>query len=168
MGYPYLPNPYPQNPGPPGYPPNPYAQQAYAQQAEAFQMAQDESNLRMLSIFHFVYGGIMGLLTLGCLVYVIMGIAMAAGTGTSVGELVGGVIAIFGVILTVVVGVKAGLLLAAGYGLARKKHHTLCIVAACFSFLGIPLGTVLGVCTLIMLTKPNVKRLFENAALQGA
>lgn len=42
----------------------------------------------------------------------------------------------------------------------KHKHHTLCIVAAAFSCLSFPLGTVLGVFSLIVLTKPAAKTLF--------
>jgi len=42
----------------------------------------------------------------------------------------------------------------------RQKHHTLCIVAAAIVCLSFPLGTVLGVFSLIVLMKPEAKAIF--------
>lgn len=50
-----------------------------------------------------------------------------------------------------------------GWCFIKFKHHTTCVVAAIFACLSVPLGTALGVCSLILLTKPEAKRLFGKA-----
>ena len=42
----------------------------------------------------------------------------------------------------------------------KQQHHTLCIVAAAFCCLSFPLGTILGVISLIVLLKPEAKQLY--------
>lgn len=42
----------------------------------------------------------------------------------------------------------------------QQNHHTLCTIAAIFVCLSFPLGTVLGVFSLIVLLKPEAKALF--------
>ena len=55
------------------------------------------------------------------------------------------------------------LLIVAGRFLKRRKHLVFCIVVAGISCLFMPVGTVLGVFTIIVLSKPTVKALFEGA-----
>lgn len=45
----------------------------------------------------------------------------------------------------------------------KQRHHTLCIIAAAFCCLSFPLGTILGVFSLIVLLKPEAKQLFGIA-----
>jgi hypothetical protein len=61
----------------------------------------------------------------------------------------------------------AGCLLFAGRCLARQKAYMFCFVVACLSCLQMPLGTLLGVFTLIVLSRPSVKDRFE-AVRHGA
>jgi len=63
-----------------------------------------------------------------------------------------------GIGLMVIVHLVAGFYV--GNCFRRQKHHTLCIVAAVFVCLSFPLGTVLGVFSLIVLMKPEAKALF--------
>ena len=64
------------------------------------------------------------------------------------------------------VGILAGLTLAvltvaAGRRLAKYRSHTYCLVVAALLCLFMPLGTALGVFTLIVLMRPSVKQLFS-------
>lgn len=63
-----------------------------------------------------------------------------------------------GIALMVIVHLLAGFYV--GNCFRKQKHHTLCIVAAVFVCLSFPLGTVLGVFSLIVLMKPEAKVLF--------
>jgi hypothetical protein len=47
-----------------------------------------------------------------------------------------------------------------GRFLARRQHHTFCIVVSAIDCLSFPIGTLLGVFTLIVLFRPSVKQLF--------
>jgi hypothetical protein len=56
----------------------------------------------------------------------------------------------------------AVLLAVAGRCLARRKGYTFCLVVAGISCLFMPFGTILGVFTIVVLTRPSVKRLFNG------
>lgn len=50
-----------------------------------------------------------------------------------------------------------------GWCFMKFRHHTTCMVAAVFACLSVPLGTILGVISLVLLTKPETKRLFGQS-----
>ena len=50
----------------------------------------------------------------------------------------------------------------AAYSLSRHKNYRLCFVMACLELLDIPLGTILGVFEIIVLSRPSVKALYEG------
>ena len=56
------------------------------------------------------------------------------------------------------------LLLVAAARLRRRTSRTFCMVVAGISCLFMPIGTVLGVFTIIVLARPTVKALFESNA----
>jgi len=53
-------------------------------------------------------------------------------------------------------------MLIAGRNLAKRRHHTFCLVVAAISCIFMPFGTILGVLTIIVLMRPSVKGLFEG------
>jgi hypothetical protein len=126
--------------------------------------ADDESHLRLLSILHYVYGGLLALAAMFFSVYLIIGVAMIAaptpGAGAKGQMLAGGVLVAFGVIIMVLVGAKASFMIWAGRSLAAHRNYTLCMVMACLACLNVPLGTALGAFTLVVLSRPTVKTLF--------
>ena len=130
-------------------------------------MNQDEEHLKLLSIFHYVAGGITGVIACFPIMHLFMGLViLVAGLGeASVDEkfpvllislmfiLIPGFIILCGWSLAVC-------LIIAGSFLSRRKHYTFCFVIACISCLLMPYGTVLGVYTIIVLMRPTVKELF--------
>ena len=48
----------------------------------------------------------------------------------------------------------------AGSNLAKRKRYMFCLVIAAISCINTPLGTVLGIFTIIVLMRPSVKELF--------
>jgi len=48
-----------------------------------------------------------------------------------------------------------------GFYLRGRKHRTLCFVVAAFNCLHIPLGTILGIFTIIVLARDSVRAAFE-------
>jgi len=129
----------------------------------------DENNLRLLSIFHDVYAGLLSLFMLFSSIYVVLGAVMMAAPDPGVGDakIGGGIMMAFGLVLLAVIGAKVLLLVMAGRSLVARKAHTLCVVAAVLSCLMMPFGTVLGVFTLIVLFKPHVKAEFDRVAASG-
>ena len=126
---------------------------------------QDQQHLDLLGIFHYVVAGISALCSLIPVIHLAMGLAMVTGQFPhKPGEPDP---AMFGWIFVVLGGgfIAAGLafsaLLAyAGRCLRRRRRYTFCMVMAAISCAFMPFGTVLGVFTLVVLTRPSVKPLF--------
>ena len=53
------------------------------------------------------------------------------------------------------------LVLIAGRCIALRKRHTYCFVVACLECLWVPFGTVLGVFTILVLSRQSLKELFS-------
>ena len=127
-------------------------------------MTQDEEHLNLLSIFHYVVGGLTALLS--CIIFlpnVAIGIAMLCGAfqgNDAPPRFVGWFfILLFGA--PVLAGwILAGLVIAAGRKLRRRRSRTFCLVMAALECLLMPYGTVLGVFTIIVLMKDPVRELF--------
>jgi hypothetical protein len=128
-------------------------------------VTQDDEQLHLLSVFHYVLAAICALVSLLPLIYFGMGLAMMSGMGFDksgpfapffAGCLVA---AMGGIFLVFSVGYALALFLAARY-LAERRRHTFCVVVAAISCSFTPLGTVLGIFTLIVLFRPSVKALF--------
>ena len=131
------------------------------------QADQDLEHLRLLSIFHYVVGGMIALFSCIPIIHVVLGIVMVAapavfGPGAQrpppfIGFLfivIGGGIILFGWTL-------AALVIFAGRCLAQHTRYVYCLVIAALSCLFMPVGTVLGVFTIIVLMRPSVKGLFH-------
>lgn len=132
-------------------------------------MPGENENLRLLSVFHYVMGGIAALFALIPMIYVLFGVLVLTvpeGFGGGKGgepppEFLGiFMTALGGVFALAVLAVAAGLVLA-GRFIDRRRHHTFCMIVAGVSCLFFPLGTALGVFSLILLTKPEVRMLFD-------
>lgn len=126
---------------------------------------QDEEHLRILSVFHYVLAGIAFLV--GCLPFFHLAFGMALATGTLGGgaggdeALVGCfVMAAAGIFILLAWGYAAALVLA-GKFLGEHRHHTFCLVVAGISCIFMPLGTVLGIFTILVLVRPSVKGRFD-------
>ena len=128
-------------------------------------MTQDEEQLHLLSVFHYVLAGICSLVSLFPLIYFGMGLAMMAGLGSRGPDRFGPFFAgcfmagFGGLFLVFAVAYALALFLAARF-LAERRRHTFCVVVAAISCAFTPLGTVLGVFSLIVLFRPSVKTLF--------
>lgn len=128
-------------------------------------MNRDLEHLRLLSVFHYVFGGLTAFFACIPFPCLIFGIVMIAAPqifddGEPPPAFLGWVLAILGATAILAGWTFAGLLLYAGRCLARKKHYVFCMVVAVLSCLQMPFGTVLGVFALIVLVRPSVKELF--------
>ena len=136
-------------------------------------MNQDLEHLRLLSIFHYILGGIMACFACIPLIHVAMGLflmfAPAIMESHSHNPAANAPPAFLGLFFVILGGLFvltgwtiAALTIFAGRNLARRRSHTFCFVVACILCLWIPFGTVLGVFTIIVLNRPTVKPLFDN------
>jgi hypothetical protein len=131
--------------------------------------AQDEEHLRILSILYYVLGGLAAFGGLIPLLWVFFGAMMVAGGGSSAPG--GPPLAVMGWIFICVAGFisllllsLAGLKLYAGYCLSQRKAYVYCFVIACLACIHMPLGTLLGVFTIIVLNRPSVKDMFYGGS----
>lgn len=134
-------------------------------------MSQDDDHLRLLSIFYYIMGGFTALFAFFPLIYVLVGGAMVSGLMSgSHGSpppppAVGWVLIAVGTLIFLLGETMAILTIAAGRFLTQKKHRIFCIVMASIHCLHAPLGTLLGVFTLIVLLRPSVRMLFDDAPM---
>ena len=137
-------------------------------------MNQDLEHLKLLSIFHYVMAGFACLIPLLSLIYIGMGVGILTGSfghstaSSRAGDLFGAYFFIgFGVMFALVGITGVVLNIVAGRSLARHERRTFCTVIAALNCLHMPLGTLLGVFTLIVLSRPSVKALFDANAAAG-
>lgn len=129
-------------------------------------MDQDRDQLRLLSLFHYVVAGLLGFCSLLPSLHVMMGLMMvfrpeSFGKGEPPPAFMGWMFAIVGAVFILAGLTLTVLTLMAGRRLAKYRSHTFCLVVAALLCLFMPLGTVLGVFTLIVLMRPTVKQLFS-------
>jgi hypothetical protein len=125
----------------------------------------DREHLNLLSIFYFIFCGFQCLGVLVGLVYFVLGILMLSGaTGSPPNgppPEVGGMMMGLGGFFLLLYGALGTCLLLAGLNLRKRKRHTFCFVIACIICMLVPLGTLLGVFTILVLLRPSVKELFQ-------
>jgi hypothetical protein len=129
---------------------------------------QDEDQLKLLSILYYVWGGLTACFSCFGLVYslVIGGVLTAASReGNGPPPWVGGMVFIivgFAVLFAIAVAV---LTIMTGRYLAQRRSYTFCFVMAVITCLSVPIGTALGVFTIIVLMRPSVKQLFGQPSV---
>ncbi len=131
------------------------------------QSTQDAEHLRLLALFHRILGGILALF--GCFpgIYVFMGAMFLASPPPSKGhdspppEWLGGLFISIGLIGILVVWALAICVYCVAGQLDSRTRYGYCFAIAIIECLFQPLGTALGVFSLIVLTRPSVKALFR-------
>jgi hypothetical protein len=129
--------------------------------------AQDVEHLRLLSIFHWVLAGILALFSLFPVFHLIIGVFIVTGEfddGNPPPPLMGWLFIGFASAFIVAGLAFSACVAHAARCLQRRIRPTYCLVIAGLSCLFMPLGTVLGVFTLITLLKPSVQALFAAPA----
>jgi hypothetical protein len=126
----------------------------------------DEEHLRTLSICHYVFAALQGVGCCAFLVHIVMGVVFigmgANSRGGAPPAFLGGLFVLIG-LFGIALGLgSAALLYFAGRFLRERRHYTFCFVIAVLTCLAFPLGTVLGIFTLIVLSRPGVKASFDR------
>lgn len=128
--------------------------------------AQDEKHLQLISIFHYVVGGIAAIFSFFPVFHLIMGIMFILAPADVnpeeefVQTLFGWIFVLFSTVFIIGGWVFAGLVIAAGRCLAKRRRYTFCLVMAGIECIFMPFGTVLGVFTIIILMREPVKEMF--------
>ena len=131
-------------------------------------MTRDEEQLRLLSIFHYVVAGLAGLFALFPIFHLVLGLVFILAPNTLAGKgeppppFIGWIFVVFAAAFIALGWVFAGFVFTVGRFLARRKHYLFCLVMASVECLFMPLGTVLGVFTIIVLMREPVKQLFPT------
>jgi hypothetical protein len=133
----------------------------------------DEEHLRLLRLGYIIIGLADLFFALFPMIYVMLGIGMAASglqVPTRPGEpslaFLGGFFVVFGLLFSLFFAVQGTLQLLAARALGKRRSRVLCHVAAGVSCLQMPWGVVLAVFTFMVLGKDSVKQLFEPARSQ--
>jgi hypothetical protein len=136
--------------------------------SEAIPQNTDAEHLRLLSIFHYVCAGMMALFACFPIFHLIMGLVFmfmpqrsSNGAPTAV---FGAIFVMFALFFILLGWITAGLIAWAGRCLSKRIHYTFCLVMAGIECMFMPFGTVLGVFTIVVLVRPSVKTLFNQAA----
>jgi len=128
-------------------------------------MEDDIRHLDLLSTFHYVAAGFLALFGCFPIIHLLMGIAIL--TGGMQDQQGHGPPPFFGIFF---VGMAAVMILMmwalaiavciAGSRLRKHTSYNYCLVIAALECVFVPVGTVLGVLTIIVLMQPTVKTLF--------
>lgn len=133
------------------------------------QAALDASHLKMLSVAYILLGCLSLLIASFFAIHLGMGAVMLSVPGDltqspeeSLILKIGGLffvgMACFAICVSIAIAVT---LIVAGRRLVERRSKTLCTIAAAVCCTYFPIGTVLGVCTLLVLQRPTVHRSFE-------
>jgi hypothetical protein len=82
-------------------------------------------------------------------------------------EFLGWIFALIGLVLFVIGIAMAILILIAGRSLSHRKAYSFALVVACIECLVVPFGTILGVFTIVVLSRASVKALFSPESEQA-
>jgi hypothetical protein len=141
-------------------------------------MNQDKEHLRLLAIFHYVGAGLAALFSFFPLLYTTVGAIFIfaarhpAAAGPKPGEelppeFLGWIFVVLGLLLFLLGIAMAICILIAGQSLSSHKHYTFALVMACIECLFIPFGTILGVFTIVVLSRQSVRGLFSTATSEA-
>jgi hypothetical protein len=133
-------------------------------------MDRRHEHLRLLAIFHFVYAGLLVLGTLVPIFWLLTAslwwpelAAEAQRDGAEMPTMATGAMALaFGAFGVLLGWIWAGCLVMAGRSLLARRRYTYCLVIAGLTCLSIPIGTALGVTTLVILNREDTRVLFTD------
>lgn len=135
-------------------------------------MTEDERQLDLLSTFHYVLGGLAALFSFFPFIHVGIGLMMvfADFNGEAPPPFFGWLFVGIGGLFILLGWTAAALMITAGKKLRRRVSRSFCLVVGAIECLVMPLGTILGVFTIVTLTKDSVKNIFDsgdNPVVQG-
>src|SRR5882757_6948441 len=138
-------------------------------------MDRDTEQLNLLAIFHYVVAGLAALFSFFPLLYTTVGaiFIFAARHGTAKPgedlppEFLGWIFAVLGALFFLAGLAMAVCTLIAGRSLALRKRYSFVLVMACIECLFVPFGTILGVFTIVALSRESVRALFSKAIAQA-
>ena len=134
---------------------------------------EDIKHLELLSLFHYIFGGITALISFLPIIHVIVGLSIVSGklfnesNGSEPPPFMGWIFVIIGTVFIVLGLSVAVCMIVAGGKLKRRKNRVFCMVVAGIECMYMPLGTILGVFTLIALNKESIQEIFIQPSTEG-
>jgi hypothetical protein len=132
-------------------------------------MNRDTEQLNLLAIFHYAVGGLAVLFSFFPLLYSVIGgflLYAAEHPGLNNQEpppaFLGWMFIVLGAVFFLAGITMAICILIAGRCLSRRKGYSFALVIACIECLFVPFGTILGVFTIVALSRESVKALFSG------
>lgn len=134
--------------------------------------ADEDKYLTVLSIIHYVIAAPVFLVGCFPLIHLTVGLGMLfgdfpvqPGAHPPPEGLFGMVGGMFVVVAAMIIAVLWGLgasMIVVGRSLQKRRFHTFCLVIAFLEAMFAPLGTILGLCTILLLVQPSVRARFEG------
>ena len=136
---------------------------------------QDREHLRLLVVFHWVLAALTALFAFVPVLHLVIGLAMIGTAGRNrphdeAAPIIGAVFVAVALAMIALGLALAGALALAAHSIRERRRRTFCLVVAGIACLFVPLGTLLGVFTIVVLTRDSVRPLFElrESALRPA
>ena len=125
----------------------------------------DDSHLRLLAIFHYVWGGLTALFSSIGLIHVTLGLTMIVNPAAfppAQGQppppmAIGWMFLVLGGCIVSLGWAVGGLTIYSGRCISRRRRHTFSLVMAGINCLQVPFGTAVGVFALVVLLRDGVK-----------
>jgi len=137
-------------------------------------MDEDRNHLQLLSVFHYILGGITAFFACFPAIHLVMGLMMVLrpeifgpNANNQPPAFMGWFFVFMGGLFILGGWALAICMIFAGRFLARRRKYIFCMVIAAIECIFMPFGTVLGVFTIIILQKDTVKGLFEENKVKG-
>lgn len=138
------------------------------------ELEKDTEHLRLLAIGHYVYAAIMALFACIPIIHFTIGLifllnppAQAPGDPFPA-QAFGAIFATIGGLLVLAGWTLAACVFMAGRSLAARKRYSFCFVVDAIACVFFPIGTVLGVLSILVLQRPSVRALFRGGEALAA
>ena len=130
----------------------------------------DAEHLKLLELGYYISAVATAFWSLFGLAYAVMGFSLGAmvkqapsGPGAPPPEAFLWVLVVVGAVVFVAMLSVAAVKVYVGRCLSRRRFRTFCLIVAALTCVGVPYGTVLGICTFVVLTRPAVAQMFASA-----
>ena len=130
--------------------------------------SEDIKHLDLLGLFHYILAGITAFFSCLPFIHVLIGLAMISGkffegpNGSGPPPFFGWIFVIIGSVFILLGWCLAVFMFVTGKKLKRRSDRMFCMVVAGVECIFMPFGTILGVLTLIALSKDTIKEIFAE------
>ena len=124
----------------------------------------DISQLKSLALAHLILGWLGVVFSLFPLIYVAVAVGVLTGLLDNVmPPIAAWLLLVLGITFVILGEVMSICIILSGKHLKQRTGYTFSFVVACVSCISVPVGTILGIFTIIVLARPSVKAAFGKA-----